>query len=245
MKPLNLNDAVVFVEGNIGDFHQRRAASLANLSLTKILKRKNPYLFKAKNILTASEFVKNLLDAHLSSQEEAIFGEFLEQLAIFVNEQVYRAKKSTAEGIDLEFNRDGVDYIVSIKSGPSWGNSGQISKMKENFRRAIRIKKTGNRSVNIQAINGCCYGIDNHPEKDGYTKLCGQRFWEFISGNQDLYIQIIEPLGYKAKEKNEEFLVEYGRIINVFEAEFLHDYCPGGIIDWAKLVRLNSGTVYS
>ena len=186
MKPLNLNDAVVFVERNIGDFHQRRAASLANLSLTKILKRKNPYLFKAKNILTASEFVKNLLDAHLSSQEEAIFGEFLEQLAIFVNEQVYGGKKSTAEGIDLEFNRDGVDYIVSIKSGPNWGNSGQISKMKENFRRAIRIKKTGNRGVNIQAINGCCYGIDNHPEKDGYTKLCGQRFWEFISGNQYL-----------------------------------------------------------
>ncbi|MFA5835464.1 MAG: PmeII family type II restriction endonuclease [Bellilinea sp.] len=243
MKPLNLNDAVVFVERNIGDFHQRRAASLANLSLTKILKRKNPYLFKAKNILTASEFVKNLLDAHLSSQEEAIFGEFLEQLAIFVNEQVYGGKKSTAEGIDLEFNRDGVDYIVSIKSGPNWGNSGQISKMKENFRRAIRIKKTGNRGVNIQAINGCCYGIDNHPEKDGYTKLCGQRFWEFISGNQDLYIQIIEPLGYKAKEKNEEFLVEYGRIINVFEAEFLHDYCPDGRINWEKLVRLNSGTV--
>lgn len=243
MKPLNLNDVVTFVEGNIGDFHKRRAESLAKLKLINILKRKNPYLFKAKNVATAHDFVKNLLDAYLSSQEEAIFGEFLEQLAIFVNEQVYGGKKSTAEGIDLEFNRDGVDYIVSIKSGPNWGNSGQISKMKENFRRAIRIKKTGNRGVNIQAINGCCYGIDNHSEKDEYTKLCGQRFWEFISGNQDLYIQIIEPLGYKAKEKNEEFLVEYGRIINVFEAEFLHDYCPDGRINWEKLVRLNSGTV--
>lgn len=243
MEPLNLNDVVVFVEGNIGDFHKRRAESLVKLKLINILKRKNPYLFKAKNVATAHDFVKNLLDAYLSSQEEAIFGEFLEQLAIFVNEQVYGGKKSTAEGIDLEFNRDGVDYIVSIKSGPNWGNSGQISKMKENFRRAIRIKKTGNRGVNIQAINGCCYGIDNHPEKDEYTKLCGQRFWEFISGNRDLYIQIIEPLGHKAKEKNEEFSIEYGRIINVFEAEFLHDYCPDGRINWEKLVRLNSGTI--
>ncbi|TDA66685.1 MAG: cytosolic protein [Chloroflexi bacterium] len=242
MKPLNLNDVVAFVEVNVGDFHKRRADSLAKLQLVKILKRKNPYLFKAKNVTTAHDFVKNLLDAHLSSQEEAIFGEFLEQLAIFVNAKVYGGRKSTAEGIDLEFSCDGIEYIVAIKSGPNWGNSSQIKKMKESFSKAIRIKKTGNRGVNIQSINGCCYGIDNHPEKDGYTKLCGQRFWEFISGNQDLYVQIIEPLGHKAKEKNEEFLVEYGRIINVFEAEFLHNYCPDGRINWEKLVRLNSGT---
>ena len=242
MKPLNLNDVVAFVEVNIGDFHKRRAESLAKLQLVKILKRKNPYLFKAKNVTTAHDFVKYLLDAHLSSQEEAIFGEVLEQLAIFVNAKVYDGRKSSAEGIDLEFSRDGIEYIVSIKSGPNWGNSSQIKKMKESFSKATRIKKTGNRGVNIQSINGCCYGIDNHPEKDGYTKLCGQRFWEFISGNRELYVQIIEPLGHKAKEKNEEFLVEYGRIINVFEAEFLRDYCPDGRINWEKLVRLNSGT---
>lgn len=243
MNPLNLNEVTQFIETEIGVLYKRRLDLLASTQLAKIVMLKNPYVLVSSNITTAYDVVKNLLDAYLSSQEETIFGEFLEQLAIFVNEQVYGGKKSTAEGIHLEFNRDGVDYIVSIKSGPNWGNSGQISKMKENFRRAIRIKKTGNRGVNIQAINGCCYGIDNHPEKDEYTKLCGQRFWEFISGNRDLYIQIIEPLGHKAKEKNEEFSIEYGRIINVFEAEFLHDYCPDGRINWEKLVRLNSGTI--
>jgi hypothetical protein len=40
------------------------------------LKRKNPYLFKAKNILTAQDLVKNLLDAYLQSQEETTFKEF-------------------------------------------------------------------------------------------------------------------------------------------------------------------------
>jgi len=241
MNPLNLNDVVVFVEENIGDFHKRRAESLEKLRLVKILKRKNPYLFKAKNVSTAHEFVETILDAHLSSQEEAIFGEFLEQLAIFVNEKVYGGRKSTAEGIDLEFTRDGIDYIISIKSGPNWGNSSQIVKMKESFSKATRIRKTNNRRANVQSINGCCYGIDNSPEKEGYTKLCGQRFWEFISGNRDLYTQIIEPLGHKAKEKNDEFFNNYGRIINLFEAEFLADYCPDGRIDWEKLVRLNSG----
>lgn len=242
MNLLDLDNVVNYVENNIGDFHKRRAASLSSLSLKKILKRKNPYLFKAKNISTAHDLVKSLLDAHLSSQEEAIFGEFLEGLAIYVNFLVYEGKKSSTEGIDLEFSKDGIDYIVSIKSGPNWGNSSQINKMRDSFKKAIKTKRTGNYKANIRAINGCCYGIDNHPDKGDYLKLCGQKFWEFISGNQNLYIQIIEPLGHKAKVKNDEFNQEYGRILNVFEAEFLKDFCPDGYINWAKLVELNSGS---
>jgi len=61
MKPLDLNDVVLFVEKNIGSFHSKRLISLENLRLRKILKRKNPYLFKAKNILTAQDLVKSLL----------------------------------------------------------------------------------------------------------------------------------------------------------------------------------------
>ena len=38
------------MEENIGDFHNRKLQNLKNLELDKILKRKNPYLFKAKNI---------------------------------------------------------------------------------------------------------------------------------------------------------------------------------------------------
>jgi len=33
---------------------------------------------------------------------------------------------------------------------------------------------------NIVAVNGCCYGRDNRPDKGDYLKYCGQRFWEFI-----------------------------------------------------------------
>ena len=84
MPPINLNDVVSFVEDNIGEFHKRRADSLQNLKLSQVLKRKNPYLFKAKNINDAHDLVKLILDAHLSSQEESVFGEFLEKLAIFV-----------------------------------------------------------------------------------------------------------------------------------------------------------------
>ena len=75
-----------------------------------------------------------------------------------------------------------------------------------------------------------------------YLKLCGQPFWAFISGNNDLYTDIIEPLGHKAKEKNELFLNEYAKITNISTLEFLKDFCsPNGEILWKKLIAFNSG----
>ena len=229
------------MEENIGDFHERRAASLGNLKLAQVLKRKNPYLFRAKNINDAHELVKTILDAYLSSQEETIFGEFLEKLAVFVCGRVFGGRKSSAEGIDLEFERDRVLYIVSVKSGPRWGNSGQIKRMVDNFKQAKRILRTGNNNANVQAVNGCCYGQEGKSDKGDYIKLCGQAFWEFISGNDRLFVDIVEPLGYRAKERNEEFLVEYSRILNLFTREFMDKFCIDGRIDWDKLVRFNSG----
>lgn len=240
MKPLNLQDVVNYVEANIGTFHIKRLKSLESLKLDKILKRKNPYLFKAKNILAAQELVQTILDAHLSSQEETIFGDFLEGLAIFINQKVYNGHKSAAEGIDLEFEKEGIKYIVSIKSGPNWGNSSQIRKMKDNFIKAKRILRTGNAKMHIIAVNGCCYGRVNKSDKGEYQKLCGQKFWSFISGNYRLYTDIIEPLGHKAKEKNEEFLDQYFQILNKFTLEFGNKFCVDGKIDWEKLVQFNS-----
>jgi hypothetical protein len=186
--------------------------------------------------------VKTILDAHLSTQEEGIFGGFLEELAVFICGRVYRGKKSSAEGIDLEFEKDENSYLVSIKSGPNWGNSRQIARMKDDFRRAKRIRGTNTKGIRAVAVNGCCYGKDDNPDKGDYLKFCGQRFWEFISGDENLYTDIIEPLGHKAKEKNEQFQVEYAKVINKFTLEFSKEYCaPDGSILWTKLVRFNSG----
>ncbi|GIK11053.1 MAG: hypothetical protein JETCAE02_28450 [Anaerolineaceae bacterium] len=241
MRQLNPSEVVAFIEENIGDFHERRAASLRKLQLAQVLKKKNPYLFKAKNINDAHDLVKLLLDAHLSSQEETIFGEFLEKLAIFVCGRVFDGRKSSAERIDLEFMRDDALYIVSVKSGPNWGNSGQVKRMVENFRQAKRILRSSNTKANIQAINGCCYGRDNKPDKGDYLKLCGQEFWRFISDSDRLFVEIIEPLDYQAKERTKEFLVEYSRNLNLFTQEFMDVFCIDGRIDWDKLVRFNSG----
>ncbi len=242
MNRLNLNDVKQYIRDNIGTFHERRGDSLHELKLTKVLRKKNPYLFKAKNVQTSEELVKALLDAHISSQEEAIFGEFLEGLAIFVCNKVHGGMKSSAEGIDLEFEKDDVHYIVTVKSGPNWGNSGQISQMVENFRKAKRILQTSrSMSINIVAVNGCCYGKLRQTNKGDYFKICGQEFWELITDNERLYLDIIEPLSHQAKQRSEEFNKEYLRVLSDFVIEFQRDFCDGIIINWEKLVEFNSG----
>lgn len=242
MNPLQMNDVTLYVEENIGIFHRKRIDCLDNLRLKTVLKNKNPYLFKAKHFSTAEQIIKGLTDAFISSNEETIFGDWLEGLAIFINHKVYGGWKSGITGIDLEFDKEGVRYIVTIKSGPNWGNSGQINKMKGDFVTAKRTLRTSGSGLIIQSINGCCYGKDNHPDKGDYFKYCGQVFWEFISGIENLYIDIIEPLGYKAREKNDVFMESYARVINRFTREFANDFCDDeGRILWEKLVKFNSG----
>ena len=247
MSSMDKNKLNEFINVNISDFHKNRLASLNKLKLTDVLKRKNIYLYKAKNIQTSEELIKAVTDAYLSSQEETIFGEFLEKLAVFTAQETKGGFKSGIEGIDLEIIEDEnkIRYIVSIKSGPHWGNSSQIKKMTDYFAKAKKILKTQNSSSlpQIIAVNGCCYGKDNQQYKSNgdYYKLCGQAFWEFISGEENFYLSIIEPLGYKVKEKNEDFAKDYAKVINKFCREFLNEYfSEDGSIDWIKIVKLNS-----
>ena len=242
MEKLNLKDVTQYVEENIGVFHEKRIQSLHTLKLSQVLKRKNPYLFRAKYVLTAEGIIRGIIDAHISSSEEGIFGDWLEGLSIFINSKVFKGKKSGISGIDLEFDYEKVRYIVNIKSGPNWGNSSQVEKMVADFKTAKKALRTSNSKLNIVAINGCCYGKDNQPDKGDYFKYCGQVFWEFISGNNNLYLEIIEPLGHKAKEKNDDFMQSYSQMINKFTKEFANEFClDNGKIDWTKLVQFNSG----
>ncbi len=230
-----------YIEFHIPEFHKRRLESLSGLKLKEVLKRKNIYLYRAKNVTTAGDLVKSILDAFLSSQEETMFGSFLEGLAIYVCSRIHNGHKSAAEGIDLEFMENGVVYIITIKSGPNWGNSSQINRMVDNFRKAKRILSTNTTGQKVVAVNGCCYGREQQADKGDYIKLCGQKFWHFISDKENLYTDIIEPLGHTAKERNEEFAEEYSKCVNVFTKKFIDEFCsPNGSILWEKIVRLGS-----
>jgi hypothetical protein len=248
MKKLNLKDVSQYVENNIGGFHQKRLDKVNRIKLKEVLKSKNPYLFKAKDVTTANEIVEGILNAFLSSSEEGIFGNWLERLAIYINDSVYQGRKAGIDGIDLDFDKDDQRYLVAIKSGPNWGNDSQIKKMIDQFNTARKRLTTSGSKLSIVCVNGCCYGKSNekteYKSKGNFYKICGKRFWELISGEPELYTKLIEPLGYEAEIKNQEFKESYGKLTNRLTKEFLQDFCKeSGDIDWDKFVRFNSATI--
>ena len=240
----NLKNAVDgYVASNIALFHEARIEKLKSLKLESLLKRKNPYLYKAKDLNTPQAVVESLAAAFMSSAEETMFGDWLEGLAIHVARIIYDGRKSSAEGIDLELDKNGIHYFVSIKSGPNWSNSSSMKKLCENFVKATRIFKTSGNKTISECIEGCCYGQDFSPEKkDGHFKLCGKLFWEFISGEPDLYTEIILPLGMDATIMNLVYQREYDKMITRFSNDFGAKYSDSdGNLLWDKIVNLNSG----
>lgn len=235
-----------YVNDNIDIFHNSRLNKVHQLQLNDVLKRKNPYLFRAKNITSAPDLVSSILDAFLSSSEEELFGKFLEGLAIYVSEITCGGHKSAAPGIDLELTRDRTRYIVAVKSGPNWGNSQQYTALRLNFKNAVKVLKQSRRMLAVQPVLGICYGRFRTVNTGEYLKIGGQSFWHFISGNHQLYIDIIQPLGYEAKKHNDRYLVEKNLTYNRFARDFMNDFCDrSGRIDWPKLVQFNSGNLDS
>lgn len=241
MNSLDLDQIREYVNENIVYFHNNRAKSLEDLTLGRLL-RKNPYLFRAKNLTTAGELIQSLLEAFLSSSEEKYFGDFLENLAVFVAGKTCGGHKSTAQGVDLEFINDGTHYVVSVKSGPNWGNSSQHKKLAQDLRDAVIRVRQSRVAVKVEPVLGICYGKTRTSYMQaGYLKVVGQNFWYLISQNKNLYTDIVDPIGHRAKEHNDAFEEEKNRIINRFTGQFINKFCdPTGAIDWVKLVKFNS-----
>jgi len=247
MKKLNYEKLNTFIASDvIQPFYQIRLDRLEFAKLSSIAKRKNPYLFKAKNIETAGELAKGLPDAFLSSQEETIFGDLMENLAIHICRQVFNGKK-VEEGkyrsVDLTFEKDGKFYIVGIKSGPNWGNSDQVNIMKRNFKKAKTIIRAESGKKEIIAVNGCMYGKDNVPHKVNkdpnlsYYKICGQAFWELISGDDQLYKKLIQPLDKEAKKRDENFKKLYVKKINEMTKDVVTLFYTKNNLDWDKIIE--------
>lgn len=237
-------------------FYNKRLAYLHKMTLAKVIRRKNPYLLKAKNLASPDELVRSIVDAFLSSQEETMFGNLLESFAVYVSGKLYGGFKSKRASLDLEFERDSKYYIVGIKSGTNWGNADQIAVMKSNFKLArIALREAGIKNE-IVAVNGCIYGKDNVPLKDKrrtrvggvmtvideepdkvYYKYAGQDFWHFISGDDMLYREIIKPIAQEARERDETFKRTYNGKVNEMSLEFgNHFLTEVGQIDWLKLI---------
>jgi hypothetical protein len=230
-----------YVNDNIDAFHVARIDNLRQLQLNTVLKNKNPYLFRAKNLTLAPDLMAALLDARLSSSEEGSFGGFLEGLAVFVTEITGGGQKSAAEGIDIDVIREETRYLIAVKSGKNWGNADQHKRLKQNFKKAVKVLKQSKHVGQLQPTLGICYGNFKTKNNGEYLHIGGQSFWHLISNDADLYIDLVEPLGHKSEEHDNNFKAEKDKTYNRLIREFTNIYCDEtGSIDWAKLVRFVS-----
>jgi hypothetical protein len=229
----------------LDDFYRRRLQKLTELKLKKTLRNKNPYLFKAVGVKKASELVEQLLQAFMSSSDETIFGD-----AFF--EPVVKAACSgtaaTGAGVDVTVEKDDSYTVISVKSGPHWGNSSQLSKLKDNFACARHVFDNKKLRKHFRAILGHCYGrssLEPNPKRP-YSVRSGQAFWEELTDDPDFYLKLIRLIDKQPETHRVLYEAEWSRAVNRFEKEFLNNFStPSGDIDWDKLVEFNSGKMKS
>ena len=132
---------------------------------------------------------------------------------------------------------------MSVKSGPNWGNSSQWKSLELDFKTARKILSQSDSVKHVETILGICYGKSRTVLKRGIIlQVTGQNFWHMLSGDEKFYIEIVEPLGHRAKQLNEEFNSKKAQIINKFTKEFTSHYCDrDGKILWSRIVAFNSG----
>ncbi|MDE0609449.1 MAG: PmeII family type II restriction endonuclease [Anaerolineaceae bacterium] len=102
----------------------------------------------------------------------------------------------------------------------------------QNFEQAVRVLQQGDATTHVQPVLGICYGRSRTTQLRNYIKYEGQSFWHFLSGDPALYVNLIEPAGFRAREHSESFRARRKQVEKQFIEEFSRDYCyPDGTID--------------
>jgi hypothetical protein len=121
--------------------------------------------------------------------------------------------------------------------------------MRNNFKVDRAILRERGVTNEIVAVNGCIYGRDGSPFKKhedaekAYYKYAGQDFWQFVSGDDDLYREIITPIDQEAREKDEAFKDAYAAKVNEMTQDFMGNFMTENRIDWLKLIDFVSKRV--
>jgi hypothetical protein len=239
---LNSPQLVALIKKHLSEFYRRRTQRLANLKLKSVLKRKNPYLYKARGIQSANEIIEMLLSDHLSSSDETLFGdEFFEPIALEIAKAI-GGSVSPSEGVDIAIETEHAYKAIALKSGPNPFNASQARKQNQDFlslrARLRKLKK------DFDAVLGHAYGTKQTVSKNRIYRSCsGQKLWEEITGDPDFYLKLIRLMDDKdIAEHRAEFEQEYEKAVNRYLGEFIPDFCrPDGSIDWEKLLGYNSG----
>lgn len=223
-------------------FYETLIEKIDGLNIQKVMKRKNPYLYRAKAMQSASEIVDSVLTAFVSSSEETIFGNcFFEPIAIAAS----GGNKALAEGIDIMIQNKETNTIsaIAVKSGPS-----VFMQIVKNVRSRTLLRLLNwlsRQRQDMKLISGYCYGKKKNSGRGKpkmYQELAGKRFWAELTGDEEFYIKIIGYMGTMPEKYVADYKESYNRAANRLVREFSNSFCKDdGSIDWEKLVEFNSG----
>ena len=215
-------------------FYGTLIEKIDGLNIQKVMRRKNPYLYRAKAMQSANEIV--------DSGEETIFGNcFFEPIAIAAS----GGNKALAEGIDIMIQNNETNTIsaIAVKSGPSVFNADSKKRQEQNFTAASKLAQQA--KARYEAYIGYCYGKKKESGRGKpkmYQELAGKRFWAELTGDEEFYIKIIGYMGTMPEKYVADYKESYNRAANRLVREFANSFCrEDGSIDWEKLVEFNSG----
>lgn len=241
-KTYNEQAVVQAIAQALDSFYESLISKIDTLNINKVMKRKNPYLYRAKAMQSASDIVDSVLTAFVSSSEETIFGNcFFEPVAIAAS----NGNKALAEGIDimLQDNENNTIAAIAVKSGPSVFNADSKKRQEQNFMAASKLAQQA--KARYEAYIGYCYGKKKDSGRGKpkiYQELAGKNFWWKLTGEEDFYIKLIEYMGDLPEKYVARFQESYMKASNRLVREFSNNFCAeDGSIDWEKLVKFNSG----
>jgi hypothetical protein len=218
------------IDGGLAAFYRRRSATLAALTLSKCLRRKNPYILRALALEDASELIERVLYHQLIASDETIFGDaFFEPIAKIASGGVV----SPAKGVDFAVETDTRYSVYAMKSGPNVFNSSQKARQNDEFNeirsRLFKIQKQ------YDPVLAHAYGRYNtSPSKiKVYRDVSGQAFWEEITGDPDFYLQLIRLMRDAPRKHRDEFEESWSATVNRLTADFFANFCfEDGRINW-------------
>lgn len=235
-------EVIKAISTSLENFYNTLIEKIDKLNIKTVMKRKNPYLYRAKAMQNASEIVDSVLTAFVSSSEETIFGNcFFEPIAIAVS----GGNKALAEGIDLmvQDNDNNVIYAVAVKSGPSVFNADSKKRQEQNFAAASKLAQQA--KARFEAYIGYSYGKKKESGRGKpkmYQELAGKQFWAELTGDDEFYKKIITFMGTLPEKYVSDYKESYNKASNRLVREFSIEFClEDGGIDWEKLVEFNSG----
>jgi hypothetical protein len=223
-------------------FYKTLIDKIDNIDIVQVMKRKNPYLYRAKAMANAGEIVESVLAAFVSSSEETIFGNvFFEPVAIAAS----GGQKALAEGVDImiQDNETNTIHAVAVKSGPSVFNADSKKRQEQNFLAASKLAQQAR--ARFDAVIGYSYGKKRDTGRGRphmYRELAGKAFWYELTGDEFFYIELVDYMDGLPERYVERYKQSYNRAFNRLVKEFAIRFCnDDGSISWSKLVEFNSG----